>query len=148
MHIRHEQDRMVVPCSPELPFLGVQHIMCNMSANMGLSSTLPKYISKPEPSFKINLPENPSEPQKCLCKDKERLGQIENDTSMRKDGFADFLRRKEAQKEATSFLKGSLSPSDLDCRCAQHYSDLGILTRCALSRKHSISPAPFLVRGW
>ena len=32
----------------KLPFFGVQHIMCNASANMGLSSTLPNTSPKPD----------------------------------------------------------------------------------------------------
>ena len=63
---RHEEDSLVVPYNPELPILwGASHNIQRVSKH-GFEQYLPKYISKPEPSFSINLPENASEPQRYL----------------------------------------------------------------------------------
>ena len=212
---RHKEDRMVVPFNPEIAILwGATHNVQRVSKH-GFEQYLAKYISKAEPSFKIDLPEDASDPQKYLrtrvvgaiealevlmgfhqhqmtrvviflptemvpkqrmlkmkcqlhsldaesedvymptryeiylqrpqplkdltyqqfnqwwrsatSKEEERLGQVESDTTTRKDEFADFFRAREALKEATSFLKESLA------NCPHHISnadELFALKRC------------------
>jgi len=63
---RHEEDSLVVPYNPELAILwGAAHNIQRVSKH-GFEQYLAKYISKPEPSFTINLPENASAPQRYL----------------------------------------------------------------------------------
>ena len=63
---RHKEDSLVVPYNPELAVLwGAAHNIQRVSKH-GFEQYLAKYISKPEPSFSINLPENASAPQRYL----------------------------------------------------------------------------------
>ena len=63
---RHEEDKCVVPYNPEIAILwGAAHNVQVVSKH-GFEMYLAKYISKPEPSFKIELPENCSAPQRFL----------------------------------------------------------------------------------
>ena len=63
---RHEEDRLVVPYNPELMILwGAAHNVQRVSRH-GFEMYLAKYISKPEPSTNIHLPENASEPERYL----------------------------------------------------------------------------------
>ena len=60
---KHEEDRLVVPYNPELMILwGAAHNVQRVSRH-GFEMYLAKYISKPEPSTNIHLPENASEPE-------------------------------------------------------------------------------------
>ena len=63
---RHTEDGIVVPYNPEISILwGASHSVQRVSKH-GCEMYLAKYISKPEPSLNIELPENCSEPQKYL----------------------------------------------------------------------------------
>ena len=63
---RLEEDRLVVPYNPELMILwGAAHNVQRVSRH-GFEMYLAKYISKPEPSTNIHLPENASEPERYL----------------------------------------------------------------------------------
>lgn len=63
---RHEEDKCVVPYNPEIAILwGAAHNVQVVSKH-GFEMYLAKYISKPEPSLKIELPENCSAPQRFL----------------------------------------------------------------------------------
>ena len=60
---RHSEDKYVVPYNPEIAILwGAAHNVQIVSKH-GFEA---KYISKPEPSLKIKLPEKCSEPQNFL----------------------------------------------------------------------------------
>ena len=63
---RHKEDTLVVPYNPELCILwGTSHnVQC--VAEHGYEQYLAKYISKAEPSFNIDLPNNASDPQRYL----------------------------------------------------------------------------------
>ena len=63
---RHKEDALVVPYNPELCILwGASHnVQC--VAKHGYEQYLAKYISKAEPSFNIDLPNNASDPQRYL----------------------------------------------------------------------------------
>ena len=59
---RHDEDKNVVPYNPEIAILwGAAH-----NVQHGFEMYLAKYISKPEPSLNIELPEKCSEPQRFL----------------------------------------------------------------------------------
>ena len=63
---RHAEDGIVVPYNPEIAILwGAAHNVQRVSKH-GFEMYLAKYISKPEPSLSIELPENCSDPQKFL----------------------------------------------------------------------------------
>ena len=63
---RHEEDRLVVPHNLEILVLwGAGHNVQRVS-NHGFEMYLAKYISKPEPTTKIELPDNASAPEKYL----------------------------------------------------------------------------------
>ena len=63
---RHKEDRLVVPYNPELMILwGAAHNEQRVSRHR-FEMYLAKYISKPEPSTNIHLPENASEPERYL----------------------------------------------------------------------------------
>ena len=63
---RHWEDRLVVPYNPQIALLwGASHNIEGVSKH-GFEQYLAKYISKPEPSLRIELPENASEPQKVF----------------------------------------------------------------------------------
>lgn len=64
---RHKEDALVVvPYNPEIAILwGAAHNVQKVSRH-GFEMYLAKYISKPEPSLSIQLPENASEPQRYL----------------------------------------------------------------------------------
>ena len=63
---RHWEDRLVVPYNPQIALLwGASHNMEGVSKH-GFEQYLAGYISKPEPSLRIELPENASEPQKVF----------------------------------------------------------------------------------
>ena len=60
---RHDEDKHVVPYNPEIAILwGAAHNVQIVSKH-GFEMYLAKYISKPEPSLKIELPEKCSDPQ-------------------------------------------------------------------------------------
>ena len=62
---RHREDALVVPYNPELCILwGAAHNI--RVAKHGYEQYLAKYISKAEPSFNIDLPNNASDPQRYL----------------------------------------------------------------------------------
>ena len=60
---RHKENRLVVPYNPELMILwdAAQRV-----SRHGFEMYLAKYISKPEPSINVHLPENASEPERYL----------------------------------------------------------------------------------
>ena len=61
-----KEDALVVPYNPEIAILwGACHNVQRVSKH-GFEQYLAKYISKPEPSCSIQLPENASEPQRFL----------------------------------------------------------------------------------
>ena len=63
---RHDEDKNVVPYNPEIAILwGAAHNVQVVSKH-GFEMYLAKYISKPEPIFKIELSEKCSEPQRFL----------------------------------------------------------------------------------
>ena len=63
---RHKEDALVVPYNPEIALLwGAAHNVQKVSRH-GFEMYLAKYISKPEPSLSIQLPENASAPQRYL----------------------------------------------------------------------------------
>ena len=63
---RHKEDALVVPYNPELCILwGASHNVQRV-AKHGYEQYLAKYISKSEPSFNIDLPNNASDPQRYL----------------------------------------------------------------------------------
>ena len=63
---RHKEDALVVPYNPELCILwGAAHNVQRV-AKHGYEQYLAKYISKAEPSFSIDLPNNASDPQRYL----------------------------------------------------------------------------------
>jgi len=63
---RAHEDRMVVPYNPEIAILwGASHNVQRVSKH-GFEQYLAKYISKAEPSSKIQLPENASLPERYL----------------------------------------------------------------------------------
>ena len=63
---RHDEDKNIVPYNPEIAILwGAAHNVQIVSKH-GFEMYLAKYISKPEPSLKIDLPEKCSEPQRFL----------------------------------------------------------------------------------
>ena len=63
---RHDEDKNVVPYSPEIAILwGAAHNVQIVSKH-GFEMYLAKYISKPEPSLKIDLPEKCSDPQRLI----------------------------------------------------------------------------------
>ena len=63
---RHDEDKNVVPYNPEIAILwGAAHNVQIVSKH-GFEMYLAKYISKPEPSLKIELPEKCSDPQRFL----------------------------------------------------------------------------------
>ena len=63
---RHDEDKNVVPYNPEIAILwGAAHNVQIVSKH-GFEMYLAKYISKPEPSLKIDLPEKCSDPQRFL----------------------------------------------------------------------------------
>ena len=63
---RHKEDALVVPYNPELCILwGASHNVQRV-AKHGYEQYLAKYISKAEPSFNIDLPNNASDPQRYL----------------------------------------------------------------------------------
>ena len=63
---RHNEDKNVVPYNPEIAILwGAAHNVQIVSKH-GFEMYLAKYISKPEPSLKIELPEKCSDPQRFL----------------------------------------------------------------------------------
>ena len=63
---RHNEDALVVPYNPELCILwGASHNVQRV-AKHGYEHYLAKYISKAEPSFNIDLPNNASDPQRYL----------------------------------------------------------------------------------
>ena len=63
---REREDRMVVPYNPEIAILwGASHNVQRVSKH-GFEQYLAKYISKAEPSCKIQLPENASLPERYL----------------------------------------------------------------------------------
>ena len=63
---RQHEDRMVVPYNPEIAILwGASHNVQRVSKH-GFEQYLAKYISKAEPSCKIELPETASLPQRYL----------------------------------------------------------------------------------
>ena len=63
---RHDEDKNVVPYNPKIAILwGAAHNVQIVSKH-GFEMYLAKYISKPEPSLKIELPEKCSDPQKFL----------------------------------------------------------------------------------
>ena len=63
---RHDEDKNIVPYNPEIAILwGAAHNV-QMVSKHGFEMYLAKYISKPEPSLKVDLPEKCSEPQKFL----------------------------------------------------------------------------------
>ena len=60
------EDALVVPYNPEIAILwGASHNVQRVSKH-GFEQYLAKYISKPEPSCSIKLPENVSEPERFL----------------------------------------------------------------------------------
>ena len=67
VYIRREhEDRMAVPYNPEIAILwGASHIVQQVSKH-GFEQYLAKYTSKAEPSCKIELPENASQPERYL----------------------------------------------------------------------------------
>ena len=63
---RHDEDKNIVPYNPEIAILwGAAHNIQVVSKH-GFEMYLAKYISKPEPSLKIDLPEKCSAPQRFL----------------------------------------------------------------------------------
>ena len=63
---RQKEDALVVLYNPEIAILwGAAHNVQKVSRH-GFEMYLAKYISKPEPSLSIQLPENASEPQRYL----------------------------------------------------------------------------------
>ena len=63
---RHEEDRMIVPHNLEMLVVwGAGHNVQRVSRH-GFEMYLAKYISKPEPMTKIELPENASAPERYL----------------------------------------------------------------------------------
>lgn len=63
---RHQEDTLIVPYNPEIAILwGAAHNVQRVSKH-GFEMYLAKYISKPEPSLSIQLPQNCSEPQRYL----------------------------------------------------------------------------------
>ena len=63
---RHDENKNVVPYNPEIAILwGAVHNVQIVSKH-GFEMYLAKYISKPEPSLKIELPDKCSEPQRFL----------------------------------------------------------------------------------
>ena len=63
---RHEEDKMVVPHNLEMLVVwGAGHNVQRVSRH-GFEMYLAKYISKPEPTTRIELPENASAPEKYL----------------------------------------------------------------------------------
>ena len=63
---RHKEDALVVPYNPQLCILwGAAHNVQRV-AKHGYEQYLAKYISKAEPSFNIDLPNNASDPQRYL----------------------------------------------------------------------------------
>ena len=63
---RHKEDALVVPYNPELCILwGAAHNVQRV-AKHGYEQYVAKYISKAEPSFNIDLPNNASDPQRYL----------------------------------------------------------------------------------
>ena len=67
LHVRrHDEDKNVVPYNPEIAILwGAAHNVQIVSKH-DFEMYLAKYIFKPEPSLKIELPEKCSEPQRFL----------------------------------------------------------------------------------
>ena len=58
---RHKEDALVVPYKPEIALLwGVAHNVQKVSRHGFEMYLASKYISKPEPSLSIQLPENAS----------------------------------------------------------------------------------------
>ncbi len=63
---RQHEDRSVVPYNPEIAILwGASHNVQHVSKH-GFEQYLAKYISKSEPSCKVELPENTTLPQRYL----------------------------------------------------------------------------------
>ena len=63
---RHKEDAVTVFYNPEIAILwGPAHNVRKVSRH-GFEQYLAKYISKPEPSLSIQLPETTSEPQHYL----------------------------------------------------------------------------------
>ena len=58
---------MVVPYNPEIAILWRASHNVQKVSKHGFEQYLAKYISKPEPTCNIQLPENASEPQRFLC---------------------------------------------------------------------------------
>ena len=63
---RHKEDTLVVPYNPEIAILWEASHNIQRVSSLGFQQYLAKYISKPEPSLTIELPENCSEPQRYL----------------------------------------------------------------------------------
>ena len=63
LYVRRHKDALVVPYNPELCILwGASHNVQRV-AKRGYEQYFAKYISKAEPSFNIDLPNNASDPQ-------------------------------------------------------------------------------------
>ena len=61
-----EEDSLVVPYNPEIAILWRASHNVQRVSKHGFEQYLAKYISKPEPSCNIEMPENASEPQRFL----------------------------------------------------------------------------------
>ena len=61
-----KEDALVVPYNPEIAVLWRASHNVQRVSKHGFEQYLAKYISKPEPSCSIELPENASEPQRYL----------------------------------------------------------------------------------
>ena len=63
---RHNEDALVVPYNPEITILWGTSRSIQRVSTLGFQQYLAKYISKPEPSINIQLPENCSELRRYL----------------------------------------------------------------------------------